>query len=442
MINFNKTYNGNCLHNFFVNAESSLLYQINKPKNQTMKALFFILLVTTIIFAACRKNASSDNTSFDQMAAKEWYYGVFKKSSEWLGYNRQKNGIKLPDWRNGKYFKVGNSEFVEFPLIKAKTKMGITSKANLSAGDALKIANSSLSRIVFAKTGGKITVREIDYVPDWDYLSSAKFDISDNYFAKMNKNFTGKLIFKTWGGVELSQNLLNNGKIVGKIDKRNIASNLRVQACEDFLIIIYERNCYTVTNGDVLTTECTDWVETDRWIEPVCDTDPECEGLTPIECACMLFGCNDPDNPNGVDEACNNSLNEFVQNNNVVESAETDNITISSSGPIERVKKYSWIFAKGTFNTGLKWKSWETGVHKKINNEWRWESLTHDFTTQDGTTFGGTLTLAVNAADTYVAVYNAGVNLNYTFTHSVVCSGSPLSSTNTKTSYKTFNVND
>lgn len=326
------------------------------------KMLTAVTLIAVIVLVqACRKfdffSKESKKPEFTVAQAKEWYYGVFKGSAEWLNYDRQKNGVKLPDWKRGKYFKVGNTEFVEFPLIKAKTKIEIASKGDLSTGDAVKIVNSSLSRIVFVKTNAKVTIREIDYVPDFNYLKNAGFDISDNYIAEMNKEFTGTLILKTWDGVEISENYMNNGKLTGKKQKKKTSGNLRMQACEDFLIILYERNCYTVTNGDVVTTECTDWEETDRWIEPVCDSDPECEGMTPAECACMLFGCNgggDPDgDPSGLDDqqtenaiiAMFNSYTQMEETPVVIEG----NSTSVGADPV--TGSVTWEVAKHSFGT-------------------------------------------------------------------------------------------
>lgn len=61
----------------------------------------------------------------------------------------------------------------------------------------MKVANATLTRIVFIKTpNNKVVVREIDYVPDWEYLKTKNFDISSNSFAAVDNNFSGTLVVK------------------------------------------------------------------------------------------------------------------------------------------------------------------------------------------------------------------------------------------------------
>src|SRR5688572_17232388 len=88
-------------------------------------SLILSAVILTFTIIACQKNTSSDalDTVFDSADAKEWYYGTFKKSQEWLNYNAKENGVKSPDWNHGTYQKTGNLEIVEFPLIKVKTKL-------------------------------------------------------------------------------------------------------------------------------------------------------------------------------------------------------------------------------------------------------------------------------------------------------------------------------
>ncbi|MBA3674704.1 MAG: hypothetical protein H0W75_07065, partial [Chitinophagaceae bacterium] len=149
---------------------------------------FSAIVIFIITFNSCKKVALDEvftpefDKTFNTAAAKEWYYGTFKKSAEWASYYSIKSGttanngaiastekaakpneLKLPDWKHGVYRKVGNMEVMEFPLHKAHRSISIPNKS-LTEGEKKKIAAASLTRIVFIKRGENIYVREIDYI--------------------------------------------------------------------------------------------------------------------------------------------------------------------------------------------------------------------------------------------------------------------------------------
>src|SRR5688572_26599884 len=146
------------------------------------KTAMLSLILSAVIMAftiiACQKNQHSEaiDTVFDSADAKEWYYGTFKKSQEWSNYNAKENGIKSPDWKHSTSQKIGNLEIVEFPLIKVKTKLLMSSAT--APNVAKRVAESALTRIAFIKENNQIRVREIDYVPSPEYAASRNYDIS------------------------------------------------------------------------------------------------------------------------------------------------------------------------------------------------------------------------------------------------------------------------
>lgn len=290
---------------------------------------FSAIVIFIITFNSCKKVALDEvftpefDKTFNTAAAKEWYYGTFKKSAEWASYYSIKSGttanngaiastekaakpneLKLPDWKHGVYRKVGNMEVMEFPLHKAHRSISIPNKS-LTEGEKKKIAAASLTRIVFIKRGENIYVREIDYIPEWQYLQKKKFDISDVMFGKPGNDFTGRLFIKKWGGSVLSLNLLENGKIIkkGRINKssRNSASFSTTQICEEIETCIWRQDCVNYYVADVLNeTVCGDEYNTGE-----CTTEEFCEeveddggcppGVSDEECLCLLYGiCDDP----------------------------------------------------------------------------------------------------------------------------------------------------
>ncbi|MBN8862027.1 MAG: hypothetical protein J0H92_01570 [Sphingobacteriales bacterium] len=107
-----------------------------------------------------------------------------------------------------------------------------------------------------------------------------------------------------------------------------------------------------------------------------------------------------------------------------------------------RTKAYVWVLYQQ--NWGLwSFSSHEEGVHKKNGTNWQWQSLTHKSISRSGLFAGGTVNCEVNTSIPEIGVYNAGMQLNYTITISVLCKGSPLGASGTYTTNSPiWNVND
>lgn len=251
---------------------------------------------------SCQKETSTSKESsvFNPATAKEWYYAEFKKSTEWQGSSLK--GNKLPDWKNGVIGKNGNAQVVEFPLVK-KTKTFPVSLANkgksLTESELKRVVNASLSKIAFFKNpSGNIVVREIDYVPDWDYLQKRGFNISDVSAFFDGNTFSGNIIVKQWDGQIISSLVLENGKIVktGKrvvLDGQPTVNNLD---CAYVDYCIWQQDCTLTIYGDgMMTNECGEWYNTGNcWLQEVCngEIDP-----------CLAYGNNcDPGGGNNEDE--------------------------------------------------------------------------------------------------------------------------------------------
>lgn len=290
---------------------------MTKNKNYKPLALWiFGIMSITLTFIACRKNFTESAIDiFSQSEAKEWYYGTFKKSPEWQQSNEK--GEKLPDWKNGTYRRVGNMEIVEFPLMKERKTYSIPSATKLSSSEIRKITDGSLSRIVFIRaSNSEIVVRELDYIPDIDFLKVKGYDISDIRLGSKENNFSGRVITKKWDGTILSTRKFENGKIT-KTGKKINNANFNIKSlssattnnsggCAMVEIVEYERTCTEVHRGDVWipTGECTPWEPTgNSWVEEQCSPS-ECDYGSSEECECQLFGmgCDDGGGGNEVGE--------------------------------------------------------------------------------------------------------------------------------------------
>lgn len=79
----------------------------------------------------------------------------------------------------------------------------------------------------------------------------------------------------------------------------------------------------------------------------------------------------------------------------------------------------------------------------KNGTNWQWQSLTHKSISRSGLFAGGTVNYEVNTSIPEIGVYNAGMQLNYTITISVLCKGAPLGASGTyTTNSRIWNVND
>lgn len=266
---------------------------------------FALALMASIVFLACQKEVSSPEkqyTTFDDKAAKEWYYGTFKKSVDWQGSSEK--GTKLPDWKHPLRAKIGKNELVEFPLIKKNSSYPISANnqgKTLTTDEIKRIANASISRIVFIKNpSGQLAIREVDYIPDWNYLQRKGFDISSIDIQSASNDYSGRIIVKKWNGEIVSMAMLENGKIIKRGVKSNTLQKNKEQAnglteteqCFEQQFCIWQQDCVVQIYGDgMMIQECTSWYNTGEcWMEYWCE-----EGGDPCELYGM--GCGDPEEP-------------------------------------------------------------------------------------------------------------------------------------------------
>jgi hypothetical protein len=408
------------------------------------KLLWFFCAFAAITFViiACQKEASSPKNIFDQKAAKEWYYGTFKKTTAWAAYSSVTNGKKLPDWKNGQYSKSDGMEIVEFPLIKEKKSVTITFRGQLAEADRKKIADATLSRIVFIRNAaGKIIVREVQYVPDMNYLSAHKFDISNNRIGSFDEDFSGTIVTRKWSGEEMARSILNNGKITARFKSKLNSDSHRTESCPagSTEVIEWARDDEMHIYGDgLITYEYGEWYPTGMtWCvgnEDIEETGG-CSDPGSVDCWCELIGgCEDE---GGGGENCSQTQNSLEG----TPDSEIENIISENETATTRDKKYDWVIFKQ--NMGLyKFVSHENGVHVKVNNEWRWQSLTHNTITRTGGVIGGTVSCTLIEAVPTLGLYYASMTISYHIEASAICNGSPFSFGNDFTSTLIRNVND
>nr|WP_315163053.1 hypothetical protein [uncultured Flavobacterium sp.] len=139
---------------------------------------------------------------------------------------------------------------------------------------------------------------------------------------------------------------------------------------------------------------------------------------------------------------CYNSLEDLISGSYAVSDLVTSSMLPQTSN--SRIKNYRWTIFKGP---GYKIISSDSGLQKKISTnvsslQWEWNNLTHNSIDLEGFVAGGNITFNLVYAQPTIGKYNSIMNINYNVKFSLVCSGSPVSSSGNYNSSKIFNVND
>jgi hypothetical protein len=380
---------------------------LNNRFRQSSKKVLLLCLVTMAVigsFNACKKYAPAskeiareNNGEFNTAAAREWYYGHFKKTNNWKSYDPDVQGKKLPDWEHGRYHRTGTLEIAEFPLEQAKRSYGIAG-TGLNDQAKEKIAAASQSRILFIKKAdGSILVREADYVPDWEYLDKKGYDISNVQMGKPENDFTGRLTIKRWNETEVSKWQVKDGKLKRQLSLQtksaDSSSTGSKTLCNDFLLITtWAQNCIDFYRGDQLIKEvCGNWMPVSSQVEPNCDFvwdgDP-CENVTADECLCMLYSiCQSNGNEEENCQAPNlqSVINASTSVNEIYQGDWGPEFIDIATGKRTRIGTFIWYFNKTTFlGFSFNWKSTEEGRAVFVDGEWKIASFSHKYHEMEG----------------------------------------------------------
>ncbi len=368
-----------------------------------------IALLLFVVISSCKKTLSdtqyNGKEDFDAAAAKEWYYGVFKKSPEWK--SSPEAGKKLPVWKYSNYRKVGGLEIVEFSLTKEKSSFPMYFMPDISLSERQRVAQSSLSKIVFIKNSNQeIFVRELDIIPSAAYAKTNDYDLSELNFGK-NFAFSGIIVTKKWNGEILSNRKWEDGKNIGIFTTRKVSgleksknnngntNNLDnctiTEVCNEVLTDGWCEN-----EGDNVVCHAGHWITVCHDVE-ICtsDDEPGCNYDLEESCACQLYntGCSGgggggdnpppPPPPQTCSDCGNITSEEAISQLNAITSS-CDNIignptigasTFNASG----IEKKPWASNGCNYivqNLGL-WSSTftpkYTGIIKRQNTTSQWK---------------------------------------------------------------------
>ncbi len=342
-------------------------------------------------------------------------------------------GKKLPDWKHPIFGKIGEYDVIEFPLQEAIKNISLASNNSLSESDKNRVADASLSRILFIKKKNEILVREIDYIPEWNYLQTNAFDLSGISVLSPMNEFTGHLVVQKWNGAFVARGLFEGGRLikVGKLDIGNPYHRGTEEECTTVEFCIWQMDCEILIEGDQIVGEiCGPWYNTgDCWSEILCEeTDP-----------CILYGigCDENGNPDPGEDCSNaqEALNAIVASGNP--TSQNEEIAVVSAGTETQTVSYKWRFFQiGSAISTVNFSSKETGVHvKNVFNTWIWQSLTHNTVIKTGTSILWTAECnSVDPEPLILGPFVAKMRLEYTISVNYICDILNLQTNNSYTS--------
>lgn len=360
------------------------------------------MVIMLLVIIGCNKMFQNKPKGFQSDQAKEYYYGVFKRSQQYL--NGALQGERLPDWSKGRAYTIGNMEFVEFPLIQEKKKVSVPN--NLSADDKIKVINASLSRIAFIKLqDGRVKVRLLQYVPTAEYLKRSNYDISHNYFKEIDDQFSGKIEVSNWERKPIKGYQFKNGSVEKTFIKRKAldantpievalhSTGLNSTGCQVEVTTDYVVDCVYTYQGDVLiSVECGEPEVVGITVsEGDCENTCISEDGPSEECLCNeMMLCDEDTENNEDDRECNIDPMEALDIvNNILSNSEEISVTgpgpeftavTDQSGNLTRPKNPTWEFylARFPLNFWAKYTAIYNGQQIKTNNQWKWTSLAYN----------------------------------------------------------------
>lgn len=123
--------------------------------------------------------------------------------------------------------------------------------------------------------------------------------------------------------------------------------------------------------------------------------------------------------------------------------SEQISITAGTTGTETRTKQYRWTIVKSAFSI-WGFDSFETGTHKKVKVEneykWQWVSLEHKEIVKWGLMAGGEASIKVISTTPTIGLYYAMMAIECSGTASIVCKGSPMSTSGIFTSTSIWHV--
>lgn len=197
------------------------------------------VITMIVIVQACRKfdftTKESKTPEFTIAEAKEWYYGVFKKSE---GFKKIDNSSpfvwgklgrrlvetdtelirKFPYWNLAKSYVRGTVNVVEMPVFYETKYIPAVGLQHLSENQQQKITEAAFNKVLLIKSRtGNISLRIVTFIPDSAYALKNNYDLSQNAIESIDNSFSGYIIVRNWDEKIINAIKINNGDYIRKV---------------------------------------------------------------------------------------------------------------------------------------------------------------------------------------------------------------------------------
>lgn len=149
----------------------------------------------------------------------------------------------------------------------------------------------------------------------------------------------------------------------------------------------------------------------------------------------------DPENGGGGNDpgTFQSALNAFKLDYEISPSSENEGSILQSETADTRTKEYSWVCGRALL---IQARSLEYGTHIKVNNEWQWQTLTHQSVVTTGVVVGGSVSVTSHSGQATIGIYNAIMSVTYGLHYNAIIPGfSPVNWSVTKTAASAWHVN-
>ena len=172
--------------------------------------LLILLLCSLFVTFSCQREISfkPKAESFTTEVAKEWWYGVFKKSDEYKQINwkspiappQGSSTIKLPRWKSAISYKKAGNQIIELPLVFKTSNIILPDMQNLyKTASGIRLAKSAIHKLILIqKQNGERIVRVCSIIPTEEYAKKCNYDISNIQTNSLPINFEGYFLITGW----------------------------------------------------------------------------------------------------------------------------------------------------------------------------------------------------------------------------------------------------
>ncbi|MBN8673130.1 MAG: hypothetical protein J0L56_03285 [Chitinophagales bacterium] len=193
-------------------------------KIRFISALAAVTLLLFTIITACRKSDSITSTAekFDVVAAKEWWYGTFRKSESYSQLDKRSpyalpegsSNKKYPRWKKAISYTKRGLQIVEMPLVFETNSILLPGMQDLNkTPEGARVAKSSMHKLIIIKGRSEVqNVRVVTIVPAATYAKKYHYDISHVNMEKLPVDFEGYIMITDWSGSEKSAFSIKRGK--------------------------------------------------------------------------------------------------------------------------------------------------------------------------------------------------------------------------------------